>query len=108
MSMACAGETTLLLRHKILGRNSSRGINYQSTWTFFPDKWTLVVVPKNLLFSSIPFFQAAAKSDRLLSFSGQTFSCSFVQLFTWNVFYYDGIERWILGFILCLYAFSLC
>lgn len=105
---ACAGETTLIVRQKILGRNSSRGINYQSAWTLFPKKWALVVVPKNILSPPVPFCQAAAESDRLLSFTGQTFSSSFVQLFTWNVFYNDGIERWILDFILCLYAFSLC
>ena len=106
--MACVGETTLLFRQKIHGRNSSRGINYQSAWMLLPDKWALVVVPKNLPFPSVPFCQAAAESDRLLSFTGQTFNSSFVQLFTWNVFYYDGIERWILAFILCLYACSLC
>jgi hypothetical protein len=106
--LPCASKTTLLLRQKILDRNFSRGINYQSTWTLFPDKWALVVVSKNIHSPSVPFCQAAAESDKLLSFTGQTFSSSFVQLFTWNVFYNDGIERWILDFILCLYAFSLC
>jgi hypothetical protein len=102
------GGTTLLLRQKVFDRHPARGINYQSAGMLLPDRSPLVVVPKNLLFSPVSFCQEAAGDEGLLSFTGQTFSTSFVQLFTWNVFYYDGIERWILGFFLCLCTFSFC
>ena len=95
-------------RHKIFNRYPSRGINPQTAWKLLTDKWALVVVPKSLLLSPVPFWRKTAENNSSLSFTGQTFSTSCVQLFTWNVFCYDGIERWILGFILCLCACSLC
>ena len=154
--MTCADGTTLLIRQNILGRNSSRGINYQldafprqlrrqvgirvfqgcptrlnlrlnlslNVWTLTPSIWELswswVGVRVESRVGHLwkhPFGRGSPKSPfRLVPFCQPQkvigYSPDFYQFFcrpaVYMVFYYyEGIGRWFLVFILCLYPFNL-